>query len=90
MAILDQPFHHEWTARVQALTSIKTSEVAISFYPESGAGPSPINGHALATTAGNAATATSFPYAALAGFPSASIRGPRGGIGTKNSQNRNP
>jgi len=29
------------------LTPIKTSEAAISFYAKSGAGPSPINGHAL-------------------------------------------
>ena len=42
-------------------------------YAKSGAGPSPINGHALAT-AGNAATAAPFPYAARAVFPSASIR----------------
>jgi len=33
------------TARAQALTPIKTSEVEISFYAKSGAGPSPISGH---------------------------------------------
>ena len=59
------------TARAQALTPIKTSEVEISFYAKSRAGPSPINGHAIA---GNAATAAAFPYAARAVFPSASIR----------------
>ena len=58
-------------ARTQALTPIKTNEVEISFYAKSRAGPSPI--HAVAT-AGNAATAAPFPYAARAVFPSASIR----------------
>jgi hypothetical protein len=61
------------TARAQAFTPIKTSEAEISFYAKSRAGPSPINGHAVAT-AGNAATAAPFPYAARAVFPSASIR----------------
>ena len=61
------------TARAQALTPIKTNEVEISFYAKSRAGPSPINGHAVAT-AGNAATAAPFRYAARAVFPSASIR----------------
>lgn len=42
-------------------------------YAKAGAGPSSIKGHALAT-AGNAATAAPFPYAARAVFPSASIR----------------
>ncbi len=61
------------TARAQALTPIKACEVETSFYAKSRAGPSPINGHAVAT-AGNAATAAPFPYAARAVFPSASIR----------------
>jgi hypothetical protein len=66
------------------LTPIKTSEVEISFYAKSGAGPSPIGGHAL-ETAGNAATAAPFPYTARAVFASASVRRPRGG-GTENLQ----
>lgn len=59
------------TAKTQALTPIKPAR--ISFYAKSGAGPSPINAHALATAV-NAATAAPFPYAARAVFASASIR----------------
>jgi hypothetical protein len=71
------------------LTPIKTSEVAISFYAKSGAGPSPINGRAIAT-AGNAATATPFPYMPPWPYSPPPQSVPHGGIGTENSQNRNP
>jgi hypothetical protein len=61
------------TARAQALTPIKTSEVEISFYAKSGAGPSPINGRASRRRV-TRPQPRPFPYAARAVFPSASIR----------------
>jgi len=48
------------TARAQALTPIEASEVEISFYAKSRAGPSPINGHAFAKL-GKAAMVAPFP-----------------------------